>query len=174
MAKDQAGVVPADFERLRLENDALRRKLDGVNVGFKPGEAEGIGATEEPGGGIALGEALLFAEGQASIKPEGLKVLGSLVTLLKTEYPHDKLIVEGHTDNQPLDKTRERWRYNMILAWNRASAVFEYLVQHGIPEANIKCESYGPNKPLNPATASSAEGRRQNRRVVVRRGGEAF
>lgn len=174
MAKDQTGAVPADYDRIRQENDDLRRQLEKINLGFKKGDAEKVGGTEEPGGGIALGEALLFAEGQASIKPEGLKVLSNLVALLKSDYPREKVIIEGHTDNQPLDKTKERWRYNMILAWNRASSVFEYLVQHGIPEANIKCESYGPNKPLNAETASSPEGRRQNRRVVVRRGGEEF
>lgn len=176
MAKEQqvSGVMPADFERLQRENDDLRRQLDNVKLEFKKGDAERVGGQEEPGGGIALGEALLFAEGQASIKPEGLKVLANLASLLKSDYPREKIIIEGHTDNQPLDKTKERWRYNMILAWNRASAVFEYLVQHGIPEENIKCESYGPNKPLNAATQDSKEGRRQNRRVVVRRGGEQF
>src|SRR5262245_56917716 len=44
MANDQTGAVPADFERLRQENDALRRKLEEVKLGFKPGEAEGTGA----------------------------------------------------------------------------------------------------------------------------------
>jgi flagellar motor protein MotB len=81
------------------------------------------------------------------------------------------VIIEGHTDNKPLDRTKKLYEVNMNLGYARARAVFNYVLDHSLPEDRMILYSYSFNKPLDPATASTDEGRRANRRVVIRRGG---
>ena len=77
--------------------------------------------------------------------------------------------IEGHTDNEPLKSTRQLFEYNIVLGYERASNVFRYLIKkHGLPEKRFQVTSYGMSKPLNPANASTSQGRSENRRVVFR------
>lgn len=75
----------------------------------------------------------------------------------KTVY----LEIEGHTDNIGSDE------YNEKLGELRAEAVRNYLAEKGgIPLHAMNIISFGESKPV--AGNSTAEGRAQNRRVVVR------
>lgn len=158
-------------ERAALLAEIERLKA-ALNKGpqFKPEDAPPDTTLED--GGIALGEALLFSPGSARLKPEASPILNQIVDLLQTEYANERFIIEGHTDNQPLKSTAKIWKFNMTLAYNRALAVFKYLLDHGIPEERMLVYSYSFNKPVNPVIVNTPEGRRENRRVVVRRTGE--
>ncbi len=123
-------------------------------------------------GGIALGEALLFAPGSARLKPQAAPTLNQVVDLLQSRYTSERFIIEGHTDNQPLNSTAKIWKFNMTLAYNRALAVFQYFVDHGIGEERMLVYSFSFNKPVDPTAVNTLTGRRENRRVVVRRSGE--
>ncbi|MCB0597855.1 MAG: OmpA family protein, partial [Phaeodactylibacter sp.] len=60
---------------------------------------------------------------------------------------------------------------NQLLSENRAKAVYDFLVEKGIPEERLQYKGYGESKPI--ATNYTAEGRQQNRRTefeVVREG----
>ena len=166
---------PADHSACNAKYAELQRELSSrqpVTPAFTADEVNSIkGGESEPGGGIRLGEDLLFPEGSDTLKPEAFRSLDQVVNLLKTTYPDDKVIIEGHTDNQPLVKTRDRWKQNMNLGYNRAWAVFRYFLDHGVPESRMVVTSYSFNKPLDPDKVDSPEGRKQNRRVVIRRGG---
>ena len=160
-----------ELAALRAEKDRLQRELDQMQ--FSQPELNrlselGIGAEN---GGLKLGEALLFAPGQHTLKPSAASALDGIVRLLQSNYPDETLIIEGHTDDQELRKTKPKYQYNMNLGYQRAAAVFQYFHDHGIPEGRMIITSYSFNKPLEPALRSTKEGRRQNRRVVVRRGG---
>lgn len=159
----------AKLVRLERENEELRKRP--IQPSFTEEEIQRAGGEPEEGG-LRLSEDLLFAEGSAALKPTAFRTLDRVIDLLRSDkYRDEKIILEGHTDNQPLDKTKERWKYNMRLGYERAHAVFEYLVAHGIPEDRIVIYDYSYNKPTNPADADTKEGRTRNRRVVVRRAG---
>jgi len=161
--------LQAELARLRQENDSLKsRKI--VQPEFPPEVSKRLGLESEEGG-LRLGEHLLFNEGSAKLKPEASKLLDEIVALLKSDYAGEVVIIEGHTDNQPLLRTKALWKYNIRLAYERAQAVFEYFIDHGIPESQMVVRAYSFNKPVDPATVNTTEGRAQNRRVVVRRGG---
>jgi outer membrane protein OmpA-like peptidoglycan-associated protein len=81
-------------------------------------------------------------------------------------YPSLHLDVEGHTDSVGSDD------YNMTLSQHRAEAVRDYLVQQGIPEANIAARGLGKAGPV--ASNDTPEGRQQNRRVELVLSGEAI
>ena len=72
-----------------------------------------------------------------------------------------KVEVDGHTDNTGSASVNAR------LSKQRAEAVRQYLIEHGVPEDRLTAKGYGPSKPI--ASNKTAEGRAQNRRVELTR-----
>jgi OOP family OmpA-OmpF porin len=71
-------------------------------------------------------------------------------------------VIEGHTDSIGSEA------YNMGLSQRRAESVERYLEAQGVSLANrFTSEAFGETKPI--ASNDTAEGRAQNRRVVIRR-----
>jgi outer membrane protein OmpA-like peptidoglycan-associated protein len=165
------GAYAPELERLRAENALLRQQRDTTTIPFSREHIGQLAGAQEETGGIRLGEALLFNEGEALLKSDQLPVLDQLVNLLKRSYAGETIIIEGHTDNQPLRRVKASQEDNSNLGYNRARAVFKYLKAHGFAEEQMVVTTYGFTRPIDPATANTEDGRRQNRRVVIRRGG---
>ncbi len=70
-------------------------------------------------------------------------------------------VIEGHTDSIGSDA------YNQKLSERRALAVRDYLAAQGIAEARMVPTGFGESQPV--ADNKTAEGRAENRRVVLRR-----
>lgn len=167
-------------EALRAEVAAMKnqRVLDNKKEEREAPEAPGGRSFEKEdlptgakieSGGLSLGSGLLFQPGQASLKKHQLASLDQVGNLLKGKYASYEVLIEGHTDNQPLRSTRQLFEYNMVLGTARASNVFKYLSKrHSIPEKRFQIMSYGMSRPLNEQSASTEQGRRENRRVVFR------
>lgn len=102
---------------------------------------------------------VFFDFDQAILKEESRVDLDRAVDLMKNN-PRMKVEVAGHTDNVG---SRE---YNKKLSGDRASAVREYLIGHGIDAGRIVSRGYGMEIPI--ATNDTEEGRAQNRRVEFR------
>ncbi|HVR74978.1 MAG TPA: OmpA family protein [Planctomycetota bacterium] len=174
--KSKEGENPSEEGRallaqLERENSELKRQI-ATRPASIPFRQEDLPAgAEDEEGGMRLGEALLFPEGMDKLKPEAFRTLDQITSTLRTRYPDEMVIIEGHTDDQPLSRTLTLHETNINLGYKRAYAVFKYFKDHGIPEKRMILQSNSFNKPLNPATMSTTEGRRENRRVVVRRGG---
>jgi outer membrane protein OmpA-like peptidoglycan-associated protein len=71
----------------------------------------------------------------------------------------DQVVVRGHTDNVG---TRE---YNLSLSKRRADAVAKVLVEGSYPAEKIDAKGLGSTVPI--ADNNTADGRQQNRRVVI-------
>ncbi|MEM9919144.1 MAG: OmpA family protein [Bacteroidota bacterium] len=82
--------------------------------------------------------------------------LNQLVGLM-AKRPGMKIAIHGHTDDRGSDV------YNQQLSENRAKAVHQYLLEHGIPQERIGFEGFGESTPI--ASNDTAEGRQLNRRV---------
>lgn len=110
---------------------------------------------------------LRYESGEATIRPEGYKVLDALTEHLKTA-PADQLIrVEGHADNMEIGPTlKSRYPTNWDLSKARATGVLRYLVEKGgIDSARISSVGYGDTKPL--VSNATEVGRQKNRRVDI-------
>jgi chemotaxis protein MotB len=176
ITRRQSGTVPAAGmapDVLAL-NEQLRGELDRRDR--NPFTKEDLGKLPAgkvvlDDGGLSLGSDLLFPPGVANLKPSHLSVLDSVANLLKTSYAGEKFILEGHTDDTPLKSTKKLYGDNWNLGYQRAHAVFEFFSkEHGIAKEDMLIVTYGYLRPVAPN--STAEGKRQNRRVVIRRGGE--
>ncbi len=99
---------------------------------------------------------VLFATNQYTLKSQSFPELDYLVRLMKAR-PTLKVKIEGHTDNVGSDE------FNMKLSYQRAEAVREYMVKHGIARERLYTLGYGSTRPT--ATNDTEEGRRLNRRT---------
>ena len=76
-----------------------------------------------------------------------------------TELGIDRALVRGHTDNVGTND------YNLPLSKRRADAVARVLADGGYPTEKIDSKGLGATVPT--ADNNTAEGRAQNRRVVI-------
>jgi outer membrane protein OmpA-like peptidoglycan-associated protein len=107
---------------------------------------------------IDIKEAVQFRTGEAILLPASNKLLSNVAAVLKAHPELDKILVEGHTDN---DGTVEE---NLKLSDDRAKAVVAFLVSKGVEAARLESKGFGLSRPV--ATNDTKEGRALNRRVV--------
>lgn len=101
---------------------------------------------------------VLFELNSAKLNHHFTYKLDSLVTLLD-ENKALNITVTGHTDN-----TGEE-NFNRKLSKDRASAVTDYLIAHGISSSRIAHNGMGSSSPI--FSNETEEGRRRNRRVEI-------
>lgn len=100
----------------------------------------------------------LFDFDKAVLKPEGKAKLDDLAEKVKG-INLEVVIATGHTDSVGKDE------YNQKLSVRRAEAVKAYLTGKGIEANRVYTEGKGKTQPV--ADNKTAEGRQQNRRVVI-------
>jgi len=114
---------------------------------------------------VTLPETILFESGKANLKAASKRVLEKIVAVLNKDYPSDKIRVEGHTDNVPINKSKKDWQDNWDLSCNRSMAVTRFLAQKGVNPKRLSAAGYSFYKPV--ASNDTAAGRAKNRRVVI-------
>lgn len=98
---------------------------------------------------------VFFDFDRAELKPESFVELDKLVDYLRSNEL--RIEIGGHTDDQGTDE------YNDRLSENRAKAVYDYLVNKGIPADRLRYKGYGKRMPV--ADNTTEAGRAANRRT---------
>ncbi|UNU74236.1 OmpA family protein [Moraxella nasovis] len=102
---------------------------------------------------------ILFDFDKSNIKAQYQDEVQKAANFL-AKYADANVIVEGHTDSVGSDT------YNQKLSERRANAVRNALVSnYGIAPSRIRAQGFGETRPV--ATNATAEGRQDNRRVMV-------
>jgi outer membrane protein OmpA-like peptidoglycan-associated protein len=99
---------------------------------------------------------IYFDSGSANIKPESYYVLDNVVEILNAN-PNARVQIAGHTDSDGSTS------YNQTLSEQRATSVFNYLVQRGVPASMLTTVGFGESMPVVPNT--SASNKAMNRRI---------
>jgi len=111
---------------------------------------------------LARIEDAYFNYNQATLRPDAMTALeadsAELRDILKN-FPNYKLTIEGHCDE------RGSAEYNIALGEKRAEAAKDYLVQVGIPGAQLNTVSYGKERPV--CTDHDEACWQRNRRVHI-------
>jgi OOP family OmpA-OmpF porin len=110
----------------------------------------------ETSSGIQLLEPIQFDTGKSTIKAGSFPILDEVVEVLKSRGKA-RMAVYGHTDS------RGAAQMNRNLSKERARAVVNYLVSHGIDRSRLESDGFGPDRPID--TNDTEEGRTKNRRV---------
>ncbi len=154
----------SEFAQIKHELDAFAR-----SHGF----GSSVQTSIEPRGLVikVLTDDLLFPSGQATLNARSYALLGKIGQLLNIDETHP-ISVEGNTDNVPIHSSL--FSSNWQLSTARASAVVEFLAEHGVTAHRLTASGNADQQPV--ASNATETGRAHNRRVeiVMRRiyGGE--
>lgn len=169
--------LSGDVARLRGENDELQRRAttpQPVEAATSKPEAstlindlnKELGSDAEARyvrGRISIGvdDSVTFDSGSTALRDSSHKVLRKVAGVLKSQFSGKRYYIEGHTDSDPIIKTKDKFRDNRHLSTERADAVARYLIQQGVPESAIVVVGYGQFDPRDPKTKA------RNRRVEI-------
>jgi len=156
LAKDQQTIQ--DLQRQIVEKKRSPADATGFGEGYDVSFDANAGTIT-----VTLPDAILFDPGKASLKNATSKELDHIYSVLKAKYPGRHIEVAGHTDSDPIKKSK--WTDNLELSSQRAMSVARYLINKGVAENRISATGYGEGRPI--ASNSTAEGKKKNRRVEI-------
>jgi chemotaxis protein MotB len=150
--------------------DNLRRQIEEQKK--SPAQASGFGEGYDVAFNAAAGtitvtlpNAILFDSGKAELKKTTISELDHIREVLQQKYPGKQIDVVGHTDTDPINKTKDLWKDNWELSAQRALAVTRYLIARGTDDKLIRAVGCGQARPV--VSNATAAGKAKNRRVEI-------
>jgi chemotaxis protein MotB len=154
--------VQAALRRNDSITSALRKAVSDALMGF-----EGKGLTVHMKDGkvyVSLEEKLLFASGKWDVSKDGNAALKDLAKVLE-KNPDINVLIEGHTDNVPLN-SQNQVSDNWDLSVMRATSIVKILLDNGkINPTRLVASGRGEFLPVEPNT--SAANKAKNRRTEI-------
>ena len=151
----RVGVMEADLAARDAEVDTLRSAFDGTGVGV---ERRGDYLV------LDLPSALSFDSGRDKLTAKGKAALKVVAATLQADYADKIFWVEGHTDNDPIKKSK--WSSNLQLSVARSMAVITYLTKDmGLDWGSFRVAGHGEWSPKS--DNNNKKGKASNRRVEI-------
>ena len=147
----------ADMEK-RLQQGGSVQKETGFDGDVKVDSEKGTIT-------VTLPNSILFNSGKATLKNATNSDLDHIYSVLRERYSGKKVDVVGHTDTDPIVKTKNLWQDNWDLSAGRALTVLRYLVGKGVSPEKIRGVACGQSRPV--ASNANAAGKAKNRRVEI-------
>ena len=98
---------------------------------------------------------VLFDAGRASLKDSSQATLAKIAAAIKRDYPGKHVFVDGHTDSDPIAKTKGMWSDNLDLSAERARSVAKFLTSRGgLPAKDVDTRAFGSTQPKKTKEAS--------------------
>lgn len=168
----------AASKKLRKENLALTQRLqeleweqdrlERTKLSLE-GSLQGTGATASIKDGkiaVMLPSSIFFNSGQASLKKKAKSSLSKVCDAVKNNFPNETIRIEGHTDNDPIRKTKNLYASNWELSAMRAASVLHFLVgQCSLDPERLYIAGFGEYQPIT--SNKTKKGKKQNRRVEI-------
>lgn len=106
----------------------------------------------------------LFDPDETQFTSSGEEILGKVASVLSSDLSKNRVTLEGHTDNQPIEGASgtTNWEYSI----GRATAVLHYFIDvKGLSPERFGAAGYAEYRPIDSNTTE--EGRDRNRRVEI-------
>lgn len=168
--RGEKDMLAGEVTRGQQTIEELRRQIEEQKK--TPADASGFGdeynvAFDAAAGTVTvtLQNSLLFDSGKATLKKATSAELDHIRSVLRQKYAGKRVDVVGHTDSDPIRKTKDKWKDNLELSAQRALSVTRYLIQKGIAEDEIRAVGCGESRPV--ASNSSSAEKAKNRRVEI-------
>ena len=146
-------------EKSRLEDAqrSMEQRLRGTGVSVK---------IKEGHISVVLPSSVLFNSGQTKLKKAAKSSLTKVCRVIETDFPNETIRIEGHTDNDPIKRTKQLYESNWELSAVRAATVLHYLTDscHLDPK-KLYLAGFGEFQPV--ASNKNKSGKKKNRRVEI-------
>lgn len=151
-----AGIGGVAGAAIGYEKDKQIRQLREATAGT------GVDVTETDNGRailLNLPNGVTFATNSYALEPQFLQTLDRIAQSM-VQFPNSLIDVYGYTDSTG------SIAYNQRLSEQRAQAVANYLVGHGVAASRIRSQGFGVGNPV--ASNDTEDGRARNRRVEIK------
>ena len=154
---------PSQLQRMQNEiaqREARIRELETQLRTSEPGSDPGISGIETTYDRrkgeltVNLPADILFPSGSIQLKSTSKATLDKVVAALKKDYAGKRIRVEGHSDNDPIVRTKDQWIDNLDLSLNRAATISRYLSEKGVDSKLITTSGLGSAVPKKTKAAS--------------------
>jgi len=147
----------ADYAAKQRELEDVTRKLKGQ--GFDVAMREGSMVVTMPA-------KILYPSGSADLSSSGKDKLKELAKTLNDELKGYFIEVQGHTDTDPIQRTKDKYASNWELSYDRAQTVGYYLIKSaGVDPKRLHVAAFGEYRPVS--SNATSEGKAKNRRVEI-------
>lgn len=113
---------------------------------------------------VSLAEQLLFKSASTDVDKKGVEALKKLASVLK-EQSDVNVMVEGHTDDVPLQKGYHGMNDNWDLSVLRATSIVRILTKEGVQPSKVSPSGHGEYSPIAEGKTDAA--RQKNRRTEI-------
>ena len=142
------------LERARQSMEG-RLRGTGVSVKIKEGHIS-----------VVLPSSILFNSGQTKLKKQATSSLSKVCKVLKKDFPNDTIRIEGHTDSDPIKRTKQVYKTNWELSAKRATTVLHYLIDNcHLDPKKLYLAGFGEYQPV--ASNKDKSSKKKNRRVEI-------
>ncbi len=115
---------------------------------------------------VMLPSSVFFNSGQATLRKKAKSSLTKVGNVIKNDFPYGTIRVEGHTDSEPIKRTRSLYASNWELSAKRAANVLHFLVgKCSLDSERLYIAGFGEYQPI--ASNNTKKGKKQNRRVEI-------
>ena len=111
----------------------------------------------------SIQEEVLFDSGKAILKSTARGSLERVLHQIKQSFPGRDVYIIGHTDTDPIRRTKGTWQDNLDLSIHRSAAVTRFMMEHGLGAKQIVTGGVGEYRPV--ASNATRAGKAKNRRV---------
>jgi flagellar motor protein MotB len=155
LAESGRAAAPSDAGAAKSgEVDRLQAEIPEVEVRYRRGRIS-----------LSIENTVTFDSGSKALKSSSANVLQKVANVLKRDYRNHRIYIEGHTDTDPITRTKDQFRSNRHLSAERADAVATWLIDKGgVPARNIVVVGFGEH---DPDLAGGANAKARNRRVEI-------
>ena len=141
----------AERDRLLADMQAqLNKPAAGEAASVDNSSLNGITITRDDKAGtvtVNVPGDVLFTSGDAAVKESAKATLNKIAGMLKKDFAGKKVLVDGHTDTDPITKTKNLWKDNLDLSAARARSVLDYLLTQGVEKNRIGARAMGETEP---------------------------
>ena len=160
MASDAARNWAAELENdLSAARQALADQPDPAQVDLAGWQGDGAIVWTD------VANDILFDSGQIILKKAGKQRLQQIVAQIQDNFPTRIIWVVGHTDDDPIIKTRKLYKDNLQLSLKRGYVVAQELRGMGIEPKQLIAGGQGEYNPIAPNDTKSNKSK--NRRVQI-------
>ncbi|MCB0841110.1 MAG: OmpA family protein [Bacteroidetes bacterium] len=160
MSKDE---IKSLSVQIKESNDKIAQLRSAISSAFETYDKNDIKVEERNGKlYVTMANSILFDSGRDKIKKESKDMLAQFAGIIKKNTGL-RLMVEGHTDNEPVKIHKGQYTDNWGLSVARSLSVVRELAANGVDANHLSASGKGDTQPI--ASNDTDAGKEKNRRT---------